>query len=71
MMFFLLGKTEPNYLYLEKRQDIKKNELKNELLKKVNDLDFKALSSDADPFLIDLKDRDRILDFVKYIKNKI
>jgi len=68
---FLLGKTDPDYSYLEKTREIKKDKLKNILLKKIDKLDIKKLVEDVSPFLIDINDRERILSFREYINNKI
>lgn len=53
-VMFLLGKTQPNFDYLrEKLKIANKLELKRQLFKKAEALDFKQLSRDLSPFLFD------------------
>lgn len=68
---FLLGKTTPNYDHLKKVKNIKPNELKEILITKIKKLDLKYLSEDVLPFLINPKDRERILSFKEYISQKL
>jgi predicted nucleotidyltransferase component of viral defense system len=68
---FLLGRTEPDYEYLEKMSGIKKNELKDVLLKKADSISLEEMLKDVSPFLIDKEDEARILGFKKYIEQKL
>jgi predicted nucleotidyltransferase component of viral defense system len=65
---FLLGMTEPNYIYLENKLKIKdRADLKKQLLKKCDTLDMKALAADVKPFLFSPADAKRVLLFRDYI----
>jgi len=67
---YLLGLTQPDYTLL-KKLGIHKNNLKKELLEKTADLDFKKLSLDVMPFLINPNDTLRITDFRNYIEKAL
>jgi predicted nucleotidyltransferase component of viral defense system len=68
---FLLGRTSPDYEYLEKMKGIKKSELKDILLKKADSINMDDMLKDVSPFLIDKEDKERILGFRKYIEQKL
>lgn len=70
---YLLGFSEPNYDFLKKEYGIKdKKELKKEIVKKCDQIDFKEMERGAQPFLINpAKDRNRILTFREYIEQKL
>lgn len=67
---FLLGITKPNLDYLKLKLGIRdKIDLKNKLLSKCNDLDFKQLAEDVKPFLFYPSDSKKVLFFHDYIKS--
>lgn len=67
---YLLGKTKPNLSYLESKLKIKsEDDLKERLLLKCKDLNFKRLAKDVEPFLFVPRDSKKVLFFYDYIKN--
>lgn len=69
---FLFSKTKPNYNYLKEKMGLKENnyleEIRNILLKKCNELNFKKLAEDVKPFLFHPDDSQRILLFPEFIQ---
>jgi hypothetical protein len=69
---FLFSKTKPNYYYLIEKMGVKDHdyleEIRNILLKKCNELDFKKLAADVKPFLFHSDDAQRILLFPEFIQ---
>ncbi len=66
---FLLNRVSPNYEYLNENVNIKnQKELKKRLLKRANDLDFKKLARDIEPFLINHAEKDRVIEFKNFVK---
>lgn len=66
---FLMGKTEPNFEYLQLKLKIKNgNELRKKLLLRCKSLDFKQLTEDVEPFLFISRDSKKVLFFCEYIK---
>ncbi|MFH1030256.1 MAG: nucleotidyl transferase AbiEii/AbiGii toxin family protein [bacterium] len=68
---YLLGIAEPNYDYLEKEYGVKKIGLKKKILDKIENLDMNNLAKDILPFLIKPNDKERILSFREYIKQRL
>jgi predicted nucleotidyltransferase component of viral defense system len=69
---YLMGMTDFNFDYLNFKFNIKnKKELKKELLNKVSKFNFKELSQDVLPFLINPDDQNRIIDFKEYIEQEL
>lgn len=67
---FLLSKTEPNFDYLERKLGIvTRAQLKRKLLKKCENLNFKVLARDVEPFLFRKKDKERVLKFKKVVES--
>ena len=67
---FLLGKTKPDLKYLKARLKIKnKHDLKNKLLQKCDNLNFRQLSKEVEHFLFVPGDSKKILLFRDYIKD--
>lgn len=67
---FLLGRSKPDFRYLEEKMNIKDIlELKKRLLAKCEDLNFKNLAKDIEPFLFNPDDAKKVLFFQDYIKN--
>ena len=65
---FLLQKTNPNYLYLKQKVNVKNSdELKQALLKHIEKFDFNQIVKDVKPFLFNPSDRKRIKMFADYI----
>jgi predicted nucleotidyltransferase component of viral defense system len=65
---FLLGFTKPNYDYLKKVLDIKKQkELKEYILENSKNIDFKKLAKDIEPFLIKQETAQRVILFKELI----
>lgn len=69
---FLLGQADFNYDYLQAKLGINnRQELKDKLLTATADLDFSALAQDVLPFLINPDGKEAVLNFRKYIKQKL
>lgn len=69
-IIYLYKFTKPNFKYLENKIWIKSNlELKNKLLDFCKDLDFKEISDDVKPFLINKDEINRILIFKDFINS--
>jgi predicted nucleotidyltransferase component of viral defense system len=69
---FLLGRNDFNYDYLQAKLGIgNKQELKERLLAVTADLDFSALAQDVQPFLINPDNQEAVLNFRKYIEQKL
>lgn len=67
---FLFGKTAPNFDYLKFKLKIRdRADLKNRLLLKCKDLDFKHLARDTESFLFVPSDSKKVLFFYDYIKS--
>ena len=67
---FLFGKTKPNFDYLKLKLKIKdKFDLKDKLLSRCEEFNFKQLASDVEPFLFTPGDSKKVLFFYDYIKN--
>jgi len=66
---YLMGKTQPDYGFLTLKTGIKsKQELISQLEKKVKTLDLPALAKDVEPFLIETKQKDRVIYFDQWLK---
>ncbi len=69
---FLLGKTEPDYGYLESKLAIAgAADLRKRLLEKCEKLDMEALAADVRPFLFTPDDARRVLFFPDYIGSRL
>ena len=68
---FLLGKTLPDYQYLEKTRKINKEKLKSLLIKRIDEINLKQLSVDVQPFLINPDDIERVLSFREFIEQRL
>jgi hypothetical protein len=67
---FLLGKTRPNFSYLEEKLGIRNSDtLKERLLEKCKYVYFDRLARDVSPYLFDPNDAKKISLFQDYIKN--
>lgn len=67
---FLLSKAKPNYDYLRLKIKIKSGQaLKEKLLAFGNNVDFKELAKDVEPFLFNSEDSKKVVLFEKYIKS--
>ena len=66
---YLMGKTAPDYKFLEDRFNIKnQTELIARLKEKSDSLDLKALSKDVEPFLFDPSQKDRVINFKNWLE---
>ncbi|MEO8637374.1 MAG: nucleotidyl transferase AbiEii/AbiGii toxin family protein, partial [Candidatus Taylorbacteria bacterium] len=68
---YLLGLTEPNYEYLQKSRGWDKSTVKEKLMARTKELDFKKLSSEVLPFLMKPEESDRVISFRQYIEQKL
>jgi predicted nucleotidyltransferase component of viral defense system len=69
---FLMGRTDFNYDYLQAKLSIgNRQELKEKLLAATADLDLVALAQDVRPFLINSDGQEAVLNFRKYIEQKL
>ncbi|MFW6129344.1 MAG: nucleotidyl transferase AbiEii/AbiGii toxin family protein [Candidatus Aminicenantaceae bacterium] len=68
-IIFLMGKTHPNFSYLEKEINISNpNVLKKKMLEKCKNVDFNRLAREVSPFLFNPDDAQKISLFPDYIK---
>jgi predicted nucleotidyltransferase component of viral defense system len=70
---FLYGiGAKPNFEYLKKNIGVgDTNELKSYLLEKIKDLNFEELAKDIEPFLFNLKDKNKVILFRKFIEQNL
>lgn len=69
---YLLSRTDFNFQYLKEALSIEgKIDLKQKLLKKVDEINLKQLSVDVQPFLINPDDIERVLSFREFIEQKL
>jgi hypothetical protein len=70
-ILFLLGKTPPDYNYLNEKLKINnESELKSRLVELCDKTDLKKLSEDIKPFVFEPADAGKIILFKKYIEDK-
>ena len=68
---FLLGKTKPNYDYLEFKMNIKTTEgLKRKLLDRCKNINMIDVADDVKPFLFNPNDAKKVILFPEYIRQK-
>ena len=65
---YLFGFAKVDYDYLQSEYGINKQELRKKILNRANDLNMKDLSNDVLPFLINLDDHRRVLEFREYME---
>lgn len=66
---FLIGKTKPNYNFLDFKLNISTpDDLKEHLLKECQKIDFQKIAADVQPFLFNPREIDRVLIFPDFIK---
>jgi len=67
---FLYGiGARPDFAYLKKNIGVEdEEELRGYLLKRVANLDFKALAKDVEPFLFDPRDKNKVLLFKEFVE---
>jgi len=69
---FLLGKAEVNFDYLTRKMSIRnKTELRDRLLLRCAQLDFKRLAKDLEPFVYSKKEVNRVLMFPDFVQQGI
>ena len=69
---YLLGKTDPDFDYLETVLGMKeKSAIKNKLLEMADKNNLSDLAKDVSPFLIDKNGSDRVLGFKEYIEQRM
>lgn len=68
---YLLGITGLNNEFIEKEYALKIEDFKNKFIKRIDELNLNELALDVLPFLMNQDDKDRILSFKEYIKEKI
>lgn len=68
---FLYGKTEPDFEYIEKCTNTKKENFIKMVIAKCEKLDFKRLAKDIKPFLTDPSQAVRVEDFKSFIKGRL
>lgn len=69
---FLFGKTKPNFDYLRLKLKIKNaKELKKQLLKKCESINFKQLSGEVEQFLFNPSNSKKVLFFPEYIEKNL
>lgn len=65
---FLLGLTEPDFIYLQKSRKLSKEKFTKQLLARCSDLNFNQLAQDIEPFLVDPAQSIRVKNFPNFIK---
>lgn len=68
---YLFGFTEPDFDYIEKSLDVKKEVFINNFLKQCEKIDFNSLARDIEPFLIDQQSIERVINFKQFIFSKL
>ena len=68
---FLLGKADPDYEYIKKQYVLDKKALLKKFNKRLLELDFSELTKDVQPFLLDVADQERVLNFREYIQQRL
>jgi predicted nucleotidyltransferase component of viral defense system len=69
---FLLGKTEVNFDYLTRKMSIRnKAEIRDKLLLRCAQLDFRSLAKDLEPFVYSKKEVNRVLMFPDFVQQEI
>jgi len=69
---FLLGKTGINFDYLNRKLSIQNSsELRDKLLARCAQLDFRRLAKDLEPYIYSKKEVNRVLMFVDFIQQEI
>jgi len=65
---FLLGKTRPDYNYIDQKTGINNSkDLRTKLLNYCDKLDLKVLARDVEPFLFEPKEKSRVSEFKDFI----
>lgn len=66
---FLSARTKPNYDFLKEKLKVKsESELKEKVLGKCKELDFKKLAKDIEPLIFNSKDLKKVVYFEEFIK---
>ncbi|MCK9378606.1 MAG: nucleotidyl transferase AbiEii/AbiGii toxin family protein [Candidatus Moranbacteria bacterium] len=68
---YLYGKTQPDFSYIEKTLAVSKNEFIEKLVARCEELDFKYLAKDVEPFLLQSEQSARVVDFLEFIKKQL
>jgi predicted nucleotidyltransferase component of viral defense system len=68
---YLFSKTKPNFEYIESCLKISKEEFGNKLTRRCYELNFEYLARDVEPFLIEPKQLERVLDFKNFIQKEM
>jgi len=68
---FLWGLTEPDYAYIQKLSSLSPERFRQKLLDRCQKLNYKALAKDVEAFLFDASQKDRVLHFKEFLKEKI
>jgi len=68
---FLYGKTQPDFVYIEKALSITKETFIQKLLERCENLDYAFLAKDVEPFLIDPAQSDRVVHFKEFIQKQL
>ncbi len=65
------NRSNPDFAYLEKVSGLKKEELLKNFYRKCQGLNFKRLAKDVEPFLIIPDQKERVSDFLNFLKQKM
>lgn len=68
---FLYGITEPDFKYIEQTLKIKKKNFIDKVLKRCKQFNFKHLAQDLEPFLINPEQKERVIKFNSFIKERL
>lgn len=68
---YLYGMTQPNFDYIEKVMGMDKSEFIEKIFARCEELDFSLLAKDVEPFLMYPEQSVRVVDFKKFITDKL
>lgn len=68
---YLFGITNPDTEFMEKEYGLNREDLKVKFMERIEELDLKELAADVLPFLMNPNDKDRIVSFKEYMKEKM
>jgi predicted nucleotidyltransferase component of viral defense system len=68
---FLYGQTEPNFAYIEENYFINKDDFMKKIINICEKLNFNELAKDVEPLLIYPEQKERVKDFLPFIKKEL
>ena len=68
---FLWSKAKPDYSYIERMYGLERDDFVAKFLLRCAELDFDALAKDVEPFLMDVKQANRVTRFLPFIQAEL